>query len=157
MVIDVVTSRERNPVEQRLHVGERTDRHAAFADFALGQLVVGVVAHQRRQIEGHRKTGLSLRQQVAEARVGVFGRAEAGELAHGPEALAIHRRVNAARVGRLAGHAEIAIRIPPGQVGVGVETPNRVAGDGGEFSGALGRFCERGLQNCFFPRVLGRA
>ena len=71
MVIEVVTLAERNLVEERFHVGERTDRHAAFADFAFGERVVGVVAHQRGQIESHRKAGLPLREQVAEARVGI--------------------------------------------------------------------------------------
>ena len=42
---------ERNLIEQNFHVGERTDRDAAFADFAFGERMVGVVAHQRGQIE----------------------------------------------------------------------------------------------------------
>ena len=71
--------------------------------------MVGVVAHQRGQVEGHGKAGLSLREQVAEARVGILGGAEAGELAHGPQAAAVHAGVDAARVGRLAGQAEIAV------------------------------------------------
>jgi len=45
---------------------------------------------------------LSLRQQIAESLIGVFGSAEAGELAHRPQAAAMHRRVNAAGVRRLA-------------------------------------------------------
>ena len=103
MVIEVVTSAERNLIEENFHVGERTDGDAAFADFAFGERVVGVVAHQRRQIERGGEAGLALCEQIAKALVGVFGGAEAGELAHGPEAAAIHRGVNAAGVGRLAG------------------------------------------------------
>ena len=116
MVIDVVTSGQRNLVEEHFHVGQRTDGHAAFADFALGQSVVGVIAHQRRQIERDRKPGLALREQIAEALVGVLGGAKAGELAHGPQAAAIHGGMNAARVGRLAGIAEVALRVPAGEI-----------------------------------------
>ena len=96
---------ERNLVEEHFHVRQGADGHAAFADFAFGERMVGVVAHQRGQIEGDGKAGLALREQIAEALVGVFGGAEAGELAHGPEASAIHRGMNAARVRRLAGQA----------------------------------------------------
>ena len=39
---------ERKAGKQRFHVGERAYGHAAFADFALGERVVGVVTHQRR-------------------------------------------------------------------------------------------------------------
>ena len=53
--------------------------------------MIGVVAHQRRQIERDGKARLALREEIAKALVGVFGGAEAGELAHGPEAAAIHR------------------------------------------------------------------
>ena len=45
----------------------------------------------------------ALLQQVAVALVGLLGGGEAGVLAHRPEAPAIHRRLDAARVGILAG------------------------------------------------------
>ena len=112
MVIEVVTSRKRNTVEQRLHVGQRTDGHAAFADFALGQRIVGVVAHQRRKIESHREPGLALREQIAEACVGVFGGAKTGKLPHGPQPVAVHRRVDAARVGKFARQRRDRVRRP---------------------------------------------
>ena len=51
MVIETVTSASGMPSKRTLHVRERTDGHAAFADFAFGERVVGVVAHQSRQIE----------------------------------------------------------------------------------------------------------
>ncbi len=35
--------RQRNLIEQRLHIRQRTDRHAAFADFPLRQRMIGVV------------------------------------------------------------------------------------------------------------------
>ena len=68
--------------------------------------MVGVHAHLRGEIEGHRKSGGALRKQVAIALVAFFGGAEAGVLAHGPETAAIHVGIDAARVGELAGLAD---------------------------------------------------
>jgi hypothetical protein len=45
---------ERDVVEKYFHVGKRTDGDAAFPHFTVGERMVGVVAHQRGQIEGHR-------------------------------------------------------------------------------------------------------
>jgi hypothetical protein len=63
-------------------------------------------------------------EQVAEALVGLLGGAEARELAHRPQAPAIHRRVDAAR-------ERIAARQPDlglvGEVGLGVERLDRKA------------------------------
>jgi hypothetical protein len=42
---------ERDPVEERLHVGERRDGDAADADLAERARVVGVVPHERREVE----------------------------------------------------------------------------------------------------------
>ena len=52
--------------------------------------VIGVEAHQRRQIERHRQPGLALLQQIPIAAVGLLRRGEAGELPHGPQLAAIH-------------------------------------------------------------------
>ncbi len=138
MVIEVVTSAQRNLIEEEFHVRKGTDRHAALADFSFGKRMVGVVAHERGEIEGYGQARLSLCEEVAEAAIGVFGGAEAGELSHGPEARAIHRRVNAARVGRLAWGAEIALRVPIGHIGLRVENADGMAGDRGELCGAFG-------------------
>ena len=58
-------------------------------------------------------------EQAAEAAVGLLGRAESGVLAHGPEPAGVHRGMDAAREGELAGRAEIASRdrrpSPPGR------------------------------------------
>ena len=94
---------ERDLVEQALHVGEGGDRHAHFADFAGGQRMVGVHAHLGGQIEGYGESGGALREQVAIALVAFFGGAEAGVLAHGPEARSVHVPIDAAGVGELAG------------------------------------------------------
>ena len=100
---------ERDPVEQRLRVGERVDRHALAPDLAERAGVVGVVAHQRRHVEGRREAGLPVLEQVAEALVRLLGRAEAGELPHRPEPAAVHRRVDAARERIGARVAEVAV------------------------------------------------
>ena len=48
--------------------------------------MIGIHAHLGREIEGDREAGDALRQQVAIAAIALFGGAEAGVLAHGPEA-----------------------------------------------------------------------
>ena len=94
---------QRNAAEEDLHIFQRGDGRAALADFAFAEGVVGVVAHQRGEIEGHGEAGLPLRQEIVVALVGLFGRGEAGELAHGPELAAIHVAMDAARVRKLSG------------------------------------------------------
>jgi hypothetical protein len=109
---------QRDAAEQRLHVVERVDGDALAPDLAQRPRVVGVVAHERRHVERRREAGLPVVAQVAEALVGLLGRAEARELAHRPQAAAVHRRVHAAREGIAAGHADLAgLR----QIGLGVE------------------------------------
>ncbi len=137
MVIEVVTLLSGNLVEERFHVGERTDRHAAFADFALGQGMIGVVAHQGRKVESHGEPGLALRQQVTEARVGVLRRAEAGKLAHRPKPAAKHCRVDSARVGRRAGIAQVPLRVPAGKIRRGAQTLDGITGNGRESRSAF--------------------
>ena len=58
---------ERDPAEERLHVGERVDRHALAPDLAERARVVRVVAHQRRHVERSREAGLPVLEEVAEA------------------------------------------------------------------------------------------
>ena len=100
---------ERDPVEERLHVGERVDRHALAPDLAERARVVRVVAHQRRHVERRREARLAVLEQVAEALVRLLRRPEAGELAHRPEPAAVHRRVDAARERIRARPAEVAL------------------------------------------------
>ena len=69
--------------------------------------MVGVVAHQRRHVEVDGEPGLPLRDQVLEALVGVLAGAEARDLAHRPEAAAVHRRIRAAREREAAGQADV--------------------------------------------------
>ena len=84
-------------VEEREHVVDRVDGDAESADFAGRAWVVAVEAHQRRQIERGAQAGLALVEQIAEPLVRVGRAAEAGELAHRPEPIAVHRFVDAAR------------------------------------------------------------
>ena len=64
------------------------------------------------------RPGGALGEQVAVALVGLLRGGVAGVLAHRPRLLAVHLAVHAARVGELAGLAEVEIG---GQVGLGVE------------------------------------
>ena len=65
--------------------------------------MIGIHAHLGGQIEGDREAGDALRQQIAIAAIAFFGGSEAGVLAHGPEAAAIHVRIDPAGEGVLAG------------------------------------------------------
>ncbi len=105
---------ERNAAQQNLHVFERRNGRAALADFAFRHGMIAVVAHQRGQIEGYRKSGLSLFQQVVVAEIGFFRRGKTGELAHGPQLAAVHRLVNSAGVGERAGLLKIARGVETG-------------------------------------------
>jgi len=69
--------RQRNFIKEHFHVGERADGHAALADFSFGERVIGVVAHQSGQVESRGEAGLALREEIAEALVGVFGGSKA--------------------------------------------------------------------------------
>ena len=77
-------------------------------------------------------------EQVAEALVGLLGRAEPGELAHRPQPPAVHRRVHAARERKLARVADVALGVVLGQVLLRVEGLDRLAGDRREERVTLG-------------------
>ena len=98
---------ERDVLEEGLHVVHGGDGDADLADFAVGDGVVGVVADLRGEVEGDGEAGLTVLQQIAIALVGLFGAGEAGILAHGPEAGAIHGGLDAAGEGVFAGEAEL--------------------------------------------------
>ena len=107
---------ERNAVEKREHVFEGIDGHADFADFSLRQRMIGIHADLRGKIESDGEAGLSLFEQIAIAAIGFDGGAEAGVLAHGPEAAAVHRGIDAARERKLARVAEVALGIESGEI-----------------------------------------
>ena len=103
-------------VEQRLEIVEGIGRHAASPHLALAARVVGVQPHQGGHVEGDAEPALTLRQQEAVPRVGLGGRAEPGELPHGPQAAPVHRGVDPAREGELPWQAQSFVGIPGGQV-----------------------------------------
>ena len=129
--------------EQRLHVVERVDGDALAPDLAERASVVGVVAHQRGHVERGREAGLPVVEQVVEALVGLLAGAEAGELAHRPQPPAVHRGVDAARVGVGAGAARSGPRAAGadagGQVGGRVQLADGLARERAEARIALAR------------------
>jgi hypothetical protein len=77
------------------------------AHFALRDRVVRIVTDLGRQVEGDAQTGLSLPEQVAITLIGFLRRGEARVLAHRPEARAVHRRLDTARIGIFARKAKL--------------------------------------------------
>ena len=84
IVIEVFISVSGMSVEEPAHLAEVRDRDADLADLAAAERVVGVVAGLRRQVEGHRETGLALGQVGAVERVGRRSRRVAGVRPHDP-------------------------------------------------------------------------
>ncbi len=113
--------------------------------------MIGVVAHQSGQIEGCGESGLALREEIAEALVGIFGRAEARELPHRPKPAAVHGGMNSAGVRRLAREAEIVLGVPIRQIRFRVQAANRIPGNGGEFGLSFGAFFQRRMKRVFLP------
>ncbi len=113
--------------------------------------MIGVVAHQSGQVEGGGEAGLALREEIAEALVGIFGCSESCKLPHSPEPAAVHRRMNAAGIRRLTREAEIAVRIPIQQIRFGVQPANRMPGNGGELGLSLRAFIQYRLKRVFLP------
>jgi hypothetical protein len=127
--------RGRHPVERDAskevdHVVEGVDGHSLDAHLAEAARVVGVEAHQRGHVERGRKAVLAVVQQVAEALVRLLRGAEAGELAHRPQATQVHRRVHAAGERVLAGEPDLALGVGFGEVLLRVERPHLLARDG---------------------------
>src|SRR5688572_3871443 len=98
---------ERNAVEQQLHVSQAGDRYATLPYLSLGSRVVRVIAHERREIEGDRKSRLPVREEKLVTLVRVACASEAGELTHRPQLAAIPGGMNSPCVGIDAGRAEI--------------------------------------------------
>src|SRR5690606_1046771 len=106
-------------------------------DLAAGHGAVAVVAHERGHVEGRAEAGLPVAEKVFESSVSVFGGAEAGELAHSPEAAPVHSAVYAACVGKLTGVAYFGFGVETSEIaGVG-ERRHVHAGYGGEIGVAL--------------------
>ncbi len=89
--------------------------------------MIGIAAHQRRQIEGDAQAGRPCRQQLAVALIGVFWRPEPGELPHRPELASIAGGMNAARIGKRPGLAQLGVVVELGNAVGGVEPFDRPA------------------------------
>ena len=74
--------------------------------------MIGVVAHQSRQVERHRQPAATVLQQIFVALVGFLRRSEAGKLAHGKQLPPIAGSVNAPRIRRLPGKSQILFVVP---------------------------------------------
>ena len=98
--------------------------------------MIGVIPHQGRHVEGDREPLLAVLEQVVEALVGLLDGAEAGELAHRPEAAPVHRLVWPPGERELAGVAEALPGVGGAVLGA-VEGLHRVPGEGAEISVAL--------------------
>ncbi len=83
--------------------------------------MVGIIADLGGQVEGHAQAGLAFLEQIEIPLVGLFRRGEPGVLAHGPEASAVHGRLDAAGKRVLAREAQRLKVIERGQVLRGVE------------------------------------
>ena len=94
---------ERNLVEEDLHVFDRIDRHAGFADIAGDTLVVRIVPAMCRQIECDRQALLSRRQIAPVKGVRLLGGGEARVLTDRPRPHDVHRGVRAAQKRRDSG------------------------------------------------------
>jgi hypothetical protein len=130
---------EGDAVEKSFHVFEGIDGDADFADFAEGERMVGVEADLGGEIEGDGEAGLAFAEEIAVALIGFDGGAEAGVLAHGPEAAAVHGGIDAAGERKFAGEGDGGFRVGR-EVGFGVETVEWEAGEGGEVGFAFGGF-----------------
>src|ERR1700674_710848 len=84
--------------------------------------MVGVVAHQRGQVESNRKPPASMLKQILVALISFLWRGKAGELAHGEKLAAVSGGMNPTGKGRLSGITEILVIIPVlGQIRSGVK------------------------------------
>src|SRR5262249_48201127 len=117
-------------------------RRASLARLAARHGRVRVVAHLGRQIERDGEPGLALLQEEAVALVRLGGGAEARVLAHGPEALSVHLRMDAAGEWKFSRLAQVAgqplgrnvlrpvdrlQRTPPGRLDLSSRLPHTLA------------------------------
>src|SRR3981189_2144363 len=94
--------------------------------------MIGVHADLRGQIECDRESRLALAEQITITLVGFSGGAKPGVLAHGPETAAVHRGINATRVGKFARIPEGFVRIPSRKRLFGIQAVDGKPGKRGE-------------------------
>ena len=98
-----------NVLKEGAHIVQAANGDADFSDLAKGEVMVGIVAYLGGEVESDGEPGLPLFQEEMVAAVALFGGAEAGVLAHGPEATAVHVGLDAAGERILAGEAELVL------------------------------------------------
>ncbi len=125
MVIDVETWSSGRPSKRIAHVVDGVDGHADLAHLAVRDGLVAVVAHLRRQVEGHAEPTGARVDQLVVALVRLLGGAEPGVLPHRPGAAGVHRRIHAPGVGVLPRLAELDGRVEARQVVRAVAPPDR--------------------------------
>jgi hypothetical protein len=106
---------------------------------------VGVVADLRWQVKGHAESLGAVRQQEFVAPVRLFGVAHARVLAHGPQAAAVHRRLNAAGVRKRSRLAQLLRGVKVAQTLGAIDRRNRYSGAGGELFLWLQCLCRQSL------------
>ncbi len=154
---------EWNLVEELLHVMDGGNRNAHLAHFPLCDGIVRIVTDLRWQIERDRQARLSLLEQIAITLIGFLRCGKARILTHGPEARAIHRRLDAARKRIFAGETYIfsnnllAERSRSRSVVIKsrhCQTRQFDPGRGLEPFPAFFEFIQRFLESSFFPFVI---
>ena len=101
---------ERDAVQQRVHVALVRDGDADLADLAARELVVGVVAGLRRQVERDREPGLPLGEVAAVERVGLRGGRVARVRPHHPGLSRSGRRWVMRGLSRIGYHSAPCVR-----------------------------------------------
>ena len=129
IVIDELMALEIDAAEERLHVGERRHIDAALPHLAERQLVIRIAPHQRGQVERDAQARAAVGQQLLVARVRLFRRPEPRKLPHRPRLAVIAGGVDASRVGKLSGVAEIALIVEGLDVSGRVERGDGTPGD----------------------------
>ena len=94
-------------VHQAAHVVQRRDGDTGAPDLAEGAGIVRIEAELRGQVEGDAQAGLTAGKQQPVPLVALLGGGHPGVLAHGPAAAPVHRRVDAAGVGKDTGIGQI--------------------------------------------------
>ena len=97
------------------------------------------------------RPGLALLQQIFEAGVGLFGGAEAGEHAHGPQLAAMQGGMHAARIRIFTRQAQVLFVIQVGHIQRRVKALDRFGGGGDELFLPLRHGGQGLLQAGLFP------
>src|SRR5688572_13203496 len=103
--------------------------------------MIRVTPHKRGQVESDAQAGAAFTQQMLVALVRVLGCAESRELTHGPQPAAVAARMNAARVRKLAGIAEVSAIVEIAHIVSRIEAIDWAPRDRGERLFGVGRRC----------------